>query len=250
MGKFMEKLQGQKIVVIGGTSGIGFGAAEAFVDAGAYVTVISSSQVKVDRAVQRLKSSDVKGHTADARDEAGLVDVLLSLAPVDHIIYSGVDKIIRGKLENLELDEAKHLFDVKFWGAVIVGKAVLKHNIIRTGGSLTLTSGMAAIKPGKEAAVGGALNGGVISLMKGLAGDLAEKKIRVNCVVPGLVQTELWDSMGKTAEQQKEDFEKSAKALPVGFVATPEDIAEAYLYCVRANYATGSVVEIHGGVIL
>lgn len=80
--------------------------------------------------------------------------------------------------------------------------------------------------------------------MKGLAGDLAEKKIRVNCVVPGLVQTELWDSMGKTAEQQKEDFEKSAKALPVGFVATPEDIAEAYLYCVRANYATGSVVEI------
>lgn len=86
--------------------------------------MISSSQVKVDRAVQRLKSSDVKGHTADARDEAGLVDVLLSLAPVDHIIYSGVDKIIRGKLENLELDEAKHLFDVKFWGAVIVGKGM------------------------------------------------------------------------------------------------------------------------------
>jgi NAD(P)-dependent dehydrogenase (short-subunit alcohol dehydrogenase family) len=105
---------------------------------------------------------------------------------------------------------------------------------------------MAAVKPGKGAAVGGALNGGVISLTKGLASDLSEKKIRVNCVVPGLVQTELWDSMGKTKEQQKEDFEKAAKALPVGFVSTPQDIAEAYLYCVRADFATGSLVEISG----
>ncbi len=109
-----------------------------------------------------------------------------------------------------------------------------------------MTSGMAAVKPGKEAAVGGGLNAGVITLMKGLASDLADKKIRVNCVVPGLVQTELWDSMGKTAEQQKEIFEKASKVLPVGFVATPEDIAEAYLYCVRANYANGSVIEIRG----
>jgi NAD(P)-dependent dehydrogenase (short-subunit alcohol dehydrogenase family) len=109
-----------------------------------------------------------------------------------------------------------------------------------------LTSGMAAVKPGKGAAVGGALNGGVISLTKGLASDLSEKKIRVNCVVPGLVQTELWDTMGKTKEQQKEDFEKAAKALPVGFVSTPQDIAEAYLYCVRADFATGSLVEIRG----
>ena len=133
---------------------------------------------------------------------------------------------------------------------LLTSLAVLKHDIIRTGGSLTLTSGMAAVKPGKGAAVGGALNGGVLSLTKGLASDLAEKKIRVNCVVPGLVQTELWDSMGKTAEQQKEDFEKAAKALPVGFVALPEDIAEAYLYCVRANYATGSLIEIRGCYIL
>jgi hypothetical protein len=66
----------------------------------------------------------VKGQIADARDEAGLVNVLLSLAPVDHIVYSGVDKIIRGKLEDLDLDEAKHLFEVKFWGAVIVGKGM------------------------------------------------------------------------------------------------------------------------------
>ena len=103
---------------------------------------------------------------------------------------------------------------------------------------------MAAIRPGRGAAVGGALNGGVLSLTAGLANDLADKKVRVNTVVPGLVQTELWDKMGQSAEQQKEQLEAAAKKLPVGFVATPEDIAEAYLFCVRANYATGTLIKI------
>jgi NAD(P)-dependent dehydrogenase (short-subunit alcohol dehydrogenase family) len=66
---------------------------------------------------------------------------------------------------------------------------ILKYDIVRPGGSLTLTSGTAGIKPGKDAAIGGALNGGVLSLTQGLASDLAEKKIRVNTVVPGLVKT-------------------------------------------------------------
>jgi NAD(P)-dependent dehydrogenase (short-subunit alcohol dehydrogenase family) len=103
---------------------------------------------------------------------------------------------------------------------------------------------MAAIKPGKGASVGGGLNGGVLSLTKGLATELAEKRIRVNTVVPGLVQTELWDKLGKSADQQGEEFEEATKTLPVGFVATPEDIAEAYVFCVRANYATGKLIEI------
>jgi len=250
MGKFIDKLHHQNIVVVGGTSGIGYGAAQALLEAGAKITVISSSQEHVNEAVRRLGSPNVKGVVGDVRDESAFVQVLQSLAPVDHIVFSGVDKIIRGKLEELELDEAKHLFGVKFWGAVVVGKAVLKYDIIRRGGSVTLTSGMAAIKPGKGAAVGGALNGAVLSLTKGLASDLAEKRIRVNTVVPGLVQTELWDKLGKTAEEQKEQFEKAARSLPVGFVAKPEDIAEAYLYAIRADYATGSLIEIDGGHIL
>jgi len=88
------------------------------------------------------------------------------------------------------------------------------------------------------------LNGGVLSLTKSLASDLAEKKIRVNTVVPGLVQTPLWDKQGKSAEEQKKLFDKASQTLPVGFVATPEHIAEAYLYTIRADYATGTLVEI------
>jgi NAD(P)-dependent dehydrogenase (short-subunit alcohol dehydrogenase family) len=122
--------------------------------------------------------------------------------------------------------------------------ALVKHDIVKPGGSLTLTSGGAAYHPGKGAAIGGALNGGVVSLTKGLAAELSDKKIRVNTVVPGLVKTELWDKLGKTKEEQEETFRAGAKKLSVGFVATPEDIAEAYLYAVRADYANGTVIII------
>jgi NAD(P)-dependent dehydrogenase (short-subunit alcohol dehydrogenase family) len=208
------------------------------------VTIISSNQAKLDAALKQLKSPNVKGVVSDVRDEAAYTKTLLGLAPVDHVVFSAVDNIIRGKLVDQSLDDAKHLFGVKFWGAVTTGKIVLKYDIIRSGGSLTLTSGTAGLRPGKNAAIGGALNGGVLSLTSGLAADLAEKKIRVNTVVPGLVKTPLWDKQGKTPQEQEELFEASSRKLPVGFVATPEHIAEAYLYAIRADYTTGKLIEI------
>ena len=194
--------------------------------------------------MKRLNSTKVSGKTGDVRNEEAFTQLLLSLAPLDHIVFSGVDLIIRGSLKDEDLDEAKHFFGVKFWGSVVIGKALVKHDIVKSGGSLTLTSGGAAFHPGKGAAIGGALNGGVVSLTKGLAAELTDKRIRVNTVVPGLVKTELWDKLGKGKDEQQELFEKGAESLSVGFVATPEHIAEAYLYLVRADYANGTLVHI------
>ena len=87
-------------------------------------------------------------------------------------------------------------------------------------------------------------------MTQSFANQMAAKRVRVNCVIPGLVQSELWGKMGRSKEQQQNMFEGAAKASPVGFVATPEDIAEAYLYLVRANYATGTSVLIDGGASL
>ena len=86
------------------------------------MTVISSNQDNVKNAVKRLGSSKASGAVGNVRDEEAFVEVLKSFAPVDHIVFSGVDKIIRGKLEELDLDDAKFLFGVKFWGAVSIGK--------------------------------------------------------------------------------------------------------------------------------
>lgn len=72
--------------------------------------------------MKRLGSPQVKGIVVNVRDEKAVVEALQSLAPVDHVVFSAVDNIIRGKLEELELEDAKYLFGVKFWGAVTVGK--------------------------------------------------------------------------------------------------------------------------------
>ncbi|CAK7235568.1 hypothetical protein SEUCBS140593_009326 [Sporothrix eucalyptigena] len=257
---YTDKLAGKKIVVIGGSSGIGYGAAEAFVAVGAHVTIVSSSQEHVDDAVKRLQSVKVEvqsatppsapaGVVANARDEAGFAAALQKLAPVDHVVFSAVDKIIRGPLADADLDDAKHLFGVKFWGSIVLGKILVKHDIVRDGGSLTLTSGAAALRASPGAVLGGALNAGVINLTQGLAVELssANKRVRVNTVVPGLVKTELWDKLGHSKDQQKETFDKGAAKLSVGFVATPEHIAEAYLYTARADYANGTTIVIDGG---
>lgn len=91
-------------------------------EAGAHVTIISSSQEKVDGAVTHLNNANAQGKVANVRDEAQFTSTLLSLAPLDHIVFSSVDKIIRGPIADADLDDAKHLFGVKFWGSVIVGK--------------------------------------------------------------------------------------------------------------------------------
>jgi NAD(P)-dependent dehydrogenase (short-subunit alcohol dehydrogenase family) len=109
---------------------IGFGAAQAFIDAGAKVVVISSNQGRVDDAVKRLASPNTSGAVGNVREEEAFIEILKGLAPVDHVVFSGVDKIIRGKLEDLSLDDAKFLFGVKFWGAVTIGKGVLNACII------------------------------------------------------------------------------------------------------------------------
>ena len=101
---------------------IGYGAAAALLDVGAKVTIISSNQTKLDAALKQLNSPNVKGVVSDVRDEEAYTRTLQSLAPVDHIVFSAVDNIIRGKLVDYSLDDAKHLFGVKFWGAVITGK--------------------------------------------------------------------------------------------------------------------------------
>ncbi|KAK5153374.1 hypothetical protein LTS14_007543 [Recurvomyces mirabilis] len=262
-----DKLVGKKIVVVGGSSGIGHGAAIAFLEHGAHVIIISSSEAKVKTVTSDVDDPHFTGKVGNVRDEESFIAVLRSLAPIDHLVFSGVDKVstvtlwkaivgvpkrqlVRGSIADADFDQCKHLFGVKFWGAATCGKAVAKYDIISPGGSLTLTSGTGAMNPGKTASIGGALNAGLFTMTQGLANELAEKRIRVNCVVPGMVATELWDKMGKTKEDQEKDFAAFGNALPVGFCATSEHIAEAYLYAVRADYATGSLITIDGGGVL
>ena len=108
---------------------IGYGAAQILLEAGAHVTIISSSSDRVDEAVKRLDHPNVQGKVGDVRDEEKFIQLLVSLAPLDHVVFSAVDIIIRGNLAEADLDQAKHLFGVKFWGSVVIGKGRLTASI-------------------------------------------------------------------------------------------------------------------------
>lgn len=73
--------------------------------------------------MKRLQSADVNGHVGDVRDEERYTELLRRLAPFDHIVYSGVDTIIRGSIADADFDQAKHQFGVKFWGSAMTGKS-------------------------------------------------------------------------------------------------------------------------------
>jgi NAD(P)-dependent dehydrogenase (short-subunit alcohol dehydrogenase family) len=102
-------------------------------------------------------------------------------------------------------------------------------------------------KRNSVAVIRAALNGAIISLTKGLAVDLTNKGIRVNTVIPGLVETELWDSAGTSRQDL---LARGQKSLLVPFVGQPSDVAESYIYFLRADYSTGVTVVIDGGGLL
>lgn len=91
---------------------------------GAQVTIISSSEEKVNAVLKQINNPSLSGRVANVRDESEYTEVLKSLAPVDHLIYSGVDKIIRGAIADADLEDCKYYFGVKFWGSALTGKGV------------------------------------------------------------------------------------------------------------------------------
>ncbi len=99
------------------------------------MTIISSSPHKVEAAVSRLQaiSPHVDGKVGNVRDEEGFTALLRSLAPLDHIVYSSVDMIIRGSFADADFDEAKHLFGVKFWGSLVTGRGMLARVVVVIG---------------------------------------------------------------------------------------------------------------------
>ncbi|KLO05169.1 NAD(P)-binding protein [Schizopora paradoxa] len=257
---FKDELKGHKAVIIGGSRGIGLGVAEAFLSYGAHVHIIGFSERSVIVAVDLLSeeypdshaSSLISGSTSDVRDESRITEALLKLAPVDHIVYTAVDARIRGPIAEEDIKLSQDLFGVKFWGQVAVAKAIAKHDIVNPGGSYTITSGTLSLKPKLDCAVGGALNSAVNALAKGLALDLAHKKVRVNAVIPGFVISP-HDAINQDpiTPERKAFLEKAGAGLPTGNgVGSTEDIAEAYIYFARAKFTTGTLAVVDGGALL
>jgi NAD(P)-dependent dehydrogenase (short-subunit alcohol dehydrogenase family) len=236
----MSKLEGKKVLVVGGSSGIGEAAARELAALGAQVTIASRDPAKLQAAAARIGGS-VRTAVLDTSNDAAVEAFFAAQEEYDHVVVSAA-QTSSGPVRELPLVDAYAAMNSKFWGAYRVARAVK----IATGGSLTLVSGFLAARPSKTSVLQGAINAALESLGRGLALELSP--VRVNTVSPGMVATPMWSGMSDEVRAAK--FEAVAARLPAQRIGQPEDLANAIVYLVTTPFATGSTVLVDGGGVI
>lgn len=230
------------IVVLGGTSGIGFAVASAAAAQGFQVTVVSRRQSSVDKAVAELPGA--AGAVVDLAAPAAVAEFFASRGEFDHLVCTAGEPLSLMPVDTLDLDAAREFFGVRYFGALAAVKAAVPR--LRPGGSITLTSGTAAARGGRGWGIGASICGAIEALTRSLAVELAP--LRVNAVAPGVVRSPLWQRMSESDRERM--YADTGAAIPAGRVGEVEDVARAYLYCVTQQWATGTVVTVDGGTVL
>ncbi|MGF7238502.1 MAG: SDR family oxidoreductase [Frankia sp.] len=236
-------LSGKRIVVLGGTAGIGLATAQAAARDGAQVVVGSRDPDRVKAALATLPDT-AEGHVVDLTREDDLRDLFARVGPFDHLVFTAGDPLVLGDLDALDLGAARSAFEVRYWGALAAAKHARPH--LRPGGSIVLTTGVAGHRPTAGWSLVASSCGAIEALTRALAVELAP--IRVNAVAAGMVKTDLWAPIAGAARAAL--YEATGTTLPVGRVAEPEDLAQTYLYLMNEGFSTGSVVVVDGGHVL
>jgi NAD(P)-dependent dehydrogenase (short-subunit alcohol dehydrogenase family) len=233
-------LEKKRVVILGGSSGIGLATAKLAGQAGADLVIASSRKASVNRALEVLPAG-TQGHAVDLSDEARVRELFEVLGAFDHLVYTAGENLRLGALEQTTLEEARRFWTLRYWGALAAVKYG-KPNI-RIGGSIVLTSGLAGRRPHPGWTMASSICGAMEGLTRALAIELAP--IRVNIVCPGVVKTPLWDNM--TEADRTALYRQMDDKLLVGHVGESEEVAEAYLYLMRQTYGTGETLTVDGG---
>ncbi|PRH85538.1 short chain dehydrogenase [Labrys okinawensis] len=239
----MVGLAGQKIIVVGGSSGIGLGVAKASLESGAEVVIVGRSPDKLRAAEQSLDAGpQVRSVVADMTEEADLARLFSEAGAFDHLVSTAGTPPPGDPIERTDMAMVRRFVDNKLIGAVMLAKHAVTS--LRRGGSMTFTSGINKDRPPVPGgAVVSAIAGSFSFFARALALELAPT--RVNIVSPGWVDTPMWDEIVGAAKS--DFFAGMAGRLPAGRIAAPADIAPAYLYLMSSAFTTGETIHIDGG---
>jgi NAD(P)-dependent dehydrogenase (short-subunit alcohol dehydrogenase family) len=231
-------LAGKKVVVVGGSSGIGLATAELATREGAEVIVASRNAERLNAAAANLGA---KAIAADVTSDESVEKLFRTCGPVDHVVVTAA-QLRSGPFKTVSMEDVRSTMEGKFWGAWRVARSAE----ILPGGSLTLVSGYLSIRPRPNSAIVGAANGAIESLARSLALELAP--VRVNAVSPGIIDTPIRAAMPEAA--RRDMLARTAASLPVGRVGVGDDIARQILAFMTIGFATGSIVYIDGGALI
>ena len=248
----MSRLAGKVAIVTGASKGIGAGIAKSFGEAGASVVVnYASSREGADRVVAQIreaggkaiavqgdvsKAADVKKLFAQTKQAFGVIDILVNNAGVFEF----------GPLESVTEKEFHREFDINVLGTLLATQEALNH-FGPNGGSVINISSVTSANPVPNSVVYSATKSAVDSITKSLARELAPRKIRVNAIAPGGVETEGTHTVGMIGS----DFEKQiVAATPLGRIGQPEDIAKLALHLAsdESAWLTGERITASGGL--
>jgi NAD(P)-dependent dehydrogenase (short-subunit alcohol dehydrogenase family) len=239
----MASLTGSKVVVVGGSSGIGLGVAAAALGKGAELVIVGRSPKKLEAAANRLSPAGrVETMVGDMTREDEVARLFDQVGSFDHLVSTAGGPPPGDPIDRTEIDVVRRFVDNKLLGAVLLVKHAVRG--LRKGGTITFTSGINKDRPPVSGgAVVSAIAGSFDYLARALALELAPS--RVNVVSPGWVDTPLFDELVGDAKHGY--FESMAARLPSGRIAAPSDIAPAYLYVMESDFTTGETIHIDGG---
>jgi NAD(P)-dependent dehydrogenase (short-subunit alcohol dehydrogenase family) len=225
----------QNVVVLGGSSGLGFAVAALAAAQGANVFAVSRSGAAPE---------STKGIKVDVSDRDALDRVFGMLGRIDHLVHTVGARFGSTPLASLEDTILRAAFEAKLFSAVHAVRLALPH--LAPTSSITLSSGQVSRKYSSGSLVKGALNAAVDAAGRHLAKELAPR--RVNVISPGVVDTNLWGEPGSAARDAL--ITRVSAALPVGRIGRPEELARVYLMLMTNGFITGSVLDIDGGGLL
>jgi NAD(P)-dependent dehydrogenase (short-subunit alcohol dehydrogenase family) len=236
-------LNGKRVLILGGSSGLGFATAKAAAAEGAAVIIVSGNQQRINNALQEL-TANAEGHVVDLSEEKNIKDFFAGIGKFDHLVYTAGENIQLAMMKEVQVEQARQYFNLRYWGAFTAVKYGAPH--INKGGSINLTGGIASPRPGAGWSLGASICAAMEGFTRAMAVELAP--IRVNLVSPGVVKTNLWNGM---PDAEREHFyDTVGNSLLLKRVGEAADIAQAYIYLMKQSFATGQVLVTDGGAVL
>jgi len=236
----MTTLNKSKVVIAGGSSGIGAALARILVEDGADITVIGRDAGKLN--LLKTARPSIETVALDACDRAAVDAFFHRTSEIDHLVITLSSSKGGGMFKDLSLQELREGFDRKFWPQLNVLQAALPR--MKREGSVTLVTAVSAggALPGTSglAAINGALEVMVPVL------SLEYKPLRVNAVSPGLIDTPWWDFLPAAAKEQV--FKDFSANVHVGRPGRPEEIADTIRHIMSNGYINGVTIRCHGGL--
>jgi NAD(P)-dependent dehydrogenase (short-subunit alcohol dehydrogenase family) len=230
----------QRILIVGGSNGMGLAAAQRLARIGADVLIAGRSQSRLDAALARIEGR-AAGYVVDFTDAASLAALFERVGRIDHLVLAASSNAAWGPFSATSAEALRRALESKLIGYWQTLQAALPH--ICRDGSVVMLAGAASRTALPGTAGLAAVNGGITQMARTLAKELAP--LRINVVSPGLVDTPAYDRL--PAEAKAAMFDGAAKSLPVGRTGTADDIAQAIEFLIANGFTTGALIDVDGG---